>query len=182
MGSDGVVVVAPLLDEDPGFLEAAEDLPVEKFVPQLAVEAFAIAVLPGASVRPTIDPLDRLLDGLTDVEGFGTHARQPDPHNPGGHLRPVVGSDVLGNAPNQHHVCHGFQNAQAVDPSGDPDRQAFPGELIDQRHQPHIAAIPGLGLHKVIGPDIVALFRAKPDAGAVIETQSPSWPLFTGYF
>ena len=67
MGSDGVVVVAPLLDEDPGFLEAAEDLPVEKFVPQLAVEAFAIAVLPGAS---------RL-----DVQGLRAHASQPLAHD-----------------------------------------------------------------------------------------------------
>ena len=76
MGPDRVVVVTPLFDEDPGLLEAAEDFPVEQLVPQLAVEAFAIAVLPGAS---------RL-----DVEGFGTHARQPAPHDPGGHLRPVV--------------------------------------------------------------------------------------------
>ncbi|MEY4967172.1 MAG: hypothetical protein RL274_2755 [Pseudomonadota bacterium] len=49
MGSDGVVVVAPLLDEGPGFLEATEDFSIEQFVPQLAVEAFAIAVLPTAS-------------------------------------------------------------------------------------------------------------------------------------
>ena len=45
MGSDGVVVVAPLFDEDLGFLEAAEDFGIEQLVPQLAVEAFAIAVL-----------------------------------------------------------------------------------------------------------------------------------------
>jgi len=145
MGSDGVVVVAPLLDENPGFLETAEDFAVQQLVPQLAVEAFAIAVLPRAA-------------GL-DVEGFGTHARQPAPHDPGGHLRPVVGSDVFGNAPNQHHVCHGFQNTQAVDPPGDSDSQAFPGELVDQRHQPYLATIMGLGLHKVIGPDMVATLR-----------------------
>jgi hypothetical protein len=42
MRSDGVVVVAPLLDENSGFLEAVEDLAIERFVVQLAVEAFAI--------------------------------------------------------------------------------------------------------------------------------------------
>jgi len=35
MGSDGVVVLAPLLDEDLGFLEAVEDFAVGQFVSQL---------------------------------------------------------------------------------------------------------------------------------------------------
>jgi len=35
-------VAAPLLDEDLGLLQAAEDFAVEQLVPQLAVEAFAI--------------------------------------------------------------------------------------------------------------------------------------------
>jgi hypothetical protein len=49
--------VAPLLDEDLDFLEAVEDFTIEQLVPQLAVEAFAIAVLPRAA-------------GL-DIESFG---------------------------------------------------------------------------------------------------------------
>ena len=182
MGSDGVVEVPPLFDEDLGLPEAAEDLPVEQLVPQLPVEAFAIAILPRAAVRPTIDPLDRLLDGLTDVERLGAYTRQPATHDLGCHLWPIVGSDVLWDAPDQHRISHGLQNTQAVDASGDPDRQAFPGELIDQRHQPHLAAILGLGLHKVIGPDMVAPLRTQPDAGTVIEPQSPSRLLFAGYF
>lgn len=52
MGSDGVVVVTPLFDQDLGLSEAAEYLPVEQLVPQLAVEAFAIAILPGAAWPP----------------------------------------------------------------------------------------------------------------------------------
>jgi len=146
MGSDGVVVVTPLFDEDLGFLEAAEDFAIEKLVPQLAVEAFAIAILPGAA---------RL-----DVEGFGPHACQPAPDDLRGHLRPVIGSDVFGDTAYQHRVRHGLQDTQAIDPPGDPDRQALPSELVDQRHQPHLAAIVGLGLHKVIGPDMVAPLRA----------------------
>ena len=145
MGSDGVVVGSPSLDEDLGFLEAVEDLAVEQFVSQLAVEAFAIAVFPRTA-------------GL-DVERLGTNTCQPAAHNLGGHFRAVVGADVFRDTAYQHRICHGFQNAQAVDPSGDPDRQAFPGELVDQRHQPHLAAIMGLGLHKVIGPDMVVPLR-----------------------
>ena len=62
MRPDGIVVPSPGFDHDLCLFQRVEDLTVEQFVPQLAVEAFAIAVLPGAS---------RL-----DVEGFGTHARQ----------------------------------------------------------------------------------------------------------
>jgi hypothetical protein len=149
MGPDGVVVMAPLLNEDLGFLQAVEDFAVEQFVPQFAVEAFAIAVLPGAA---------RL-----DVERLGADTCQPAPHYLGGHPRTVVGSDVLRDAAQQHHVSHGLQNTQAVDPPGDPDRQAFPGELIDQRHQPQLAAIMGLALDKVIGPGIVAPLRTQTD-------------------
>ena len=63
MGSDGVVAVAPLFDEDLGFLEAAEDFAIEQLVPRLAVEAFAIAVFPGAA--------------RFDVERLGSNIRQP---------------------------------------------------------------------------------------------------------
>lgn len=70
---------------------------------------------------------------------------------------------MLWDAAHQHHVSHGFQNTQAVDPPCNPDRQAFPGELIDQRHQPDFAAIVGLGLHQVVGPDMVAALRSQPD-------------------
>ena len=146
MGSDGVVVVTPLFDEDLGFLEAAEDFASEQLVPQLPVEAFAVAILPGAA--------------WLDVKRFGTNTRQPAPDDLRGHLRAVVGADVFGDAAHQHHVSHGLQDTQAVDPPGDPDRQALPSELVDQRHQPHLAAIVGLGLHKVIGPDMVAPLRA----------------------
>ena len=43
--SDRIVVVAPLTDDDLGFFQAVEDLTVQQLVTQLAVEAFAVAVL-----------------------------------------------------------------------------------------------------------------------------------------
>ena len=49
MRSDRVVVLAPLLDEDGGLLQAVEDLTVQAFVAQFAVEALAVAVLPRTS-------------------------------------------------------------------------------------------------------------------------------------
>jgi hypothetical protein len=51
---NGVVVMAPLADDDLGFFQAIEDFAVEQLIPQLAVEAFAISVLPGTSRRDVV--------------------------------------------------------------------------------------------------------------------------------
>ena len=150
MRSDRVVVFTPLLDDDLGFLEAVEDFAVEQFVPQLAVEAFAIAVLPGTA--------------RCDVKGLDTDARQPLAHDLGGHLGAIVRPDVFRDAAHQHDIGHGLQNTQAVDPPCHPDRQAFPGKLINQCHQADFAAIMGLGFDEVVGPDMVAALRPQPDA------------------
>jgi hypothetical protein len=40
----------------------------------------------------------------------------------------------------------------------------------------------GLGLHEVVGPDMVAPLRAQPDAGPIVKPESASRPLFMGYF
>ena len=153
--ADGVVVVAPLLDDDLGFLEAVEDFPVEQLVAQLAVEALAVAVLPGTA-------------GF-DVERLGSDISKPLTHDLGRHLRAIVGTDVFGDAADQHHIGHRFQDTEAVDPAGHPDRQTLPRELVDQRHQPDLAAVVGLGLDEVVRPDVIAPLRPQPDAGTVVE-------------
>ncbi len=42
-----IVVDARLLDDDLGFPKAVEDLAVQEFVPELAIEGLAVTVLPG---------------------------------------------------------------------------------------------------------------------------------------
>lgn len=49
MWSDRVVVLAPLLDDDCGLLQAVEDFAVEAFVAELAIEGLAVAILPWAA-------------------------------------------------------------------------------------------------------------------------------------
>jgi hypothetical protein len=49
MRPNSVVVAAPAFDDDPGFLQGAEDLAVEQLVTELRVEALAIAILPWAA-------------------------------------------------------------------------------------------------------------------------------------
>lgn len=49
MGSNGIVLLSPLFDQDFGFLQGVEDLTVEQFIAELAVETLDVAVLPGAA-------------------------------------------------------------------------------------------------------------------------------------
>jgi hypothetical protein len=46
VGTFGVVVDAPFLNDYLSFLETVEDFAIQTFVPELAVEGFAVAVLP----------------------------------------------------------------------------------------------------------------------------------------
>ena len=43
---------------------------------------------------------------------------------------------------------HGLKHTEAVDPARHPDGQTFPSKLINQRHEPELAAIVGLGRAK----------------------------------
>jgi len=45
----GVVLCAPLFDDDLGFTQRIEDFAVQTFIAQLAVETFAVAILPGTA-------------------------------------------------------------------------------------------------------------------------------------
>jgi hypothetical protein len=49
VGPDRIVVPPPALDDDLCLLQRVEDLAIQKFIPQLRVEALAIAILPGAA-------------------------------------------------------------------------------------------------------------------------------------
>ena len=51
MGSRGIEVNAPLLYERLGFSQAIEQLAIEELIPELAVKALAVAILPWAAWR-----------------------------------------------------------------------------------------------------------------------------------
>ena len=57
MRPDGVVFLPPPLDHHSGLPQAVEDLPIEQFIPQSAVEALAIAVLPWTGLPPFLRTL-----------------------------------------------------------------------------------------------------------------------------
>ena len=166
MRSDRVVLFAPLLDDDCGLLQAVEEFTVQAFVAQFAVEGLAVAVFPWAAGR--------------NIERLCSELCEPAAYNLGRHLRAVVGTNVFRHTALDHHVGHGVDDAEAVDATGHPDRQAFPRELVDQRHQSELAAVMGLRLDEVVAPDMVAMLRSQPDAGSVVEPQPAARPLFPG--
>ncbi len=49
MGSDSIVLLSPLFDEDFGFLQCRRFLAIEQLIAELAVETLDVAVLPGAT-------------------------------------------------------------------------------------------------------------------------------------
>jgi len=57
VGSGGIVQPPPLLDEYDGLGQCVEDLTVQELVPQLAVEALVVAVLPRIA-RLDVERLD----------------------------------------------------------------------------------------------------------------------------
>lgn len=168
MRSDRVVVLAPLLYDDGGLLQAVEDFAVEAFVAQFAVEGLAVAILPWAAG--------------SYVERLRPQRCEPVAHDLCRHLRAVVRPDMLRDAFSKHHIGHGVDDAEAVDATCNPDRQAFPGKLVDQRHEPELTAIMGLRFDEVVAPDMVTMLRPQTDAGSVVEPQPAARSLFPGYF
>ena len=137
---------SPLFDDDLCFFQAVEDFAVEQFVPELAVEAFAVAILPGTA-------------GF-DVDRLRSQLCKPTAHDLRRHLGTVVRPDVLRHATRQHDVGHRLKHTEAVYPSRYPDRQAFAGKLINQGHQPQLSPVVSLRLHKVVTPHMIALLRS----------------------
>jgi hypothetical protein len=161
-------LTAPLLNDDGRFLQAVEDFSVEAFVAQLAVERFTVAVLPRTS-------------GF-DVERLGAKFCEPATHDLCSHLRTVVRADVFRYASFEHRIGHRLDDPKAVNATSHSDRQAFPGELVNQGHEPELSTIVGLRLNEVVAPDMIAVLRSQPNAGAVVEPQPTSRLLPFGYF
>ncbi len=162
----GVVIAPPCLDDDLGLGEAVEDLTVEQFISEFRVEALAVAVLPRAS---------RL-----DERGLRTDGDNPLPHRFGDELRAVVGTNMAGHTAQDEQVRQGVDDVGRVEFASDADRQALPGELVDDVEHAELSAIVGPALDEVIRPDMVGVLRPKPDARSVIQPETTSLRLLLG--
>jgi len=152
---DGVVVPAPTLNEDPGFCQCVKDLAVEQFVPELAIEALVVAVLPWAA--------------RFDEQCLHANPRQPFPHRDGGELTAIVGTDVIRWAMPGEQIRQHMQDIVMPQAARNLDRQALAGKLIDHREHADRSTIMRAVLYEVVGPDMVAPDWSQTDARPVVE-------------
>lgn len=107
MGTDLIVMLMPLLDHGLGFDPMAKSRYRQAFVPELAVEAFRRAVLPG---RAGID------QGYVEVLA-GRSAQQGS----GNEFRTVIRAQDLGGAVNADQLGQDFHYPVRADRAGDID-------------------------------------------------------------
>ena len=121
-------MVSPGFDENLGFLEGVEDLPVQELVAQSGIETLDVAVLPGRS---------RLDEGSA-----GADRGDPPPDGLGDELRSVVGADVARNAAQEEQIGQHIDDVDRGELAPDPDGQPLAGELVqDVEHAEGSAAI-----------------------------------------
>ena len=93
--------LAVLLGQHLHLQQRVEHLPVQQSVPQLAVEAPYVSVLPR---RPGLD-----------VQGLSPHVTQPFPDGSGGESRPAVQADVPGYSPSCYQPGKGLNHIRGTD-------------------------------------------------------------------
>ena len=155
----GVVVLPPHLDDHTCFFERVENLAVQAFIAQLAVERFAVAVLPGTA-------------------GFDKHRSctdriEPRAHTLRTHLRAVVAPHVLGRAVREHRLTQRFDDVKTVQSTRHANRQAFARVFIDQREQAQAAPIVRARLDEIVTPYVIPMFGPQSDARAIVQPQPP---------
>ena len=110
-------------------------------------------------------------------------ARRSDPpaHGLGDELRAVVGADPGRNAAQDEQVGQDVDDVDRGELAPDPDGQALAGELVQDIEHAEGPAVICPVMDEVVGPDMVRPIGAQPDAGAVVEPQTPSLGLFLGH-
>ena len=161
-------MLSPVFDDDLRFLECVEDFAVEQFVTEFRVEALAIAVFPWTARH--------------DVGGFGTDCCDPLPKCFGDELRAIVRTNMGGDAAQDEEVGKHVDNIDCLQLSLAPDGDAFPRELINHVEHADFPAVVRPVLDKVVGPDMIWVFRSKPNARAVVQPQTAAFRLLVRHF
>ena len=79
----------------------------------------------------------------------------------------------LRHALDQHHVGQRAHHSGARPTSLATDHQALSGVLIEQVQYPRCATILRSGAHEVVAPRMVPALRPEPNAGSIVEPQTP---------
>src|ERR1700675_3926813 len=84
------------------------------------------------------------------------------------------------HAPQDEEVRQDVDHSDGLQLPIDVDHQAFMGELVDDGQYPVLPPILGPMLDKVVGPDVMAIFRPQPDARSVMQPQTTAFGLLLG--
>jgi hypothetical protein len=153
MEPEGVVIPAPAIGQALGLSHRGEQLGVEEFIPEPAVERLGIAVLPWGA--------------WLDVRGGRTAALAPAPQGMGNELGAVIAADECrcwveaGELLQHRHHVFGFAA------SSDADRQAQTAVLIDHVQELQPPTIGGGIELEVHGPDLMRVHGLVTPHGAV---------------
>src|SRR5687768_14733272 len=128
--------------------------------------ALAVAVLPRAS--------------RFDERGFRADGGDPLSHYPGDELRPIVRSNMARHAAQDEQVRQDVDDVARIELAIDAERQALPGELVDDVEHAEPPAIVCPALDEVLGPDMVGMLRPKPGARSVIQPETAFLRLLLG--
>jgi len=71
-------------------------------------------------------------------------------------------------------LCQAIQDIVGSETPGDLDRQALPGELVDDGEHAELAPVARLVLDEVVGPDVPGPAGPQPQARSIIEPQASS--------
>src|SRR5436190_1030460 len=165
MGPGGVVVLAVGFAQHFCLQQRGKGFAVEELVPEPAVEALAVSVLPGAA--------------RFDKEGFEPAPLDPVLHGPGDELGAVVTADELRRA--SARFDGGFKDVDYVPAFHPPfhfEGHQFPAELIADGKPFVPPTVLGLVENKVVAPNVIDPPGAQPlgAAGAVPETLALALP------
>jgi hypothetical protein len=87
---------------------------------------------------------------------------------------------MVWDTPSEEQGCQPLQHILMAQAPPHVNSEAFSGILIKDGQHTDAPAVPGPRMHKVVAPHMVPMFRAKPDAGAIIEPQSSPLRLSLG--
>ena len=137
MGPEGVVFHSPPFDEYLGFFQGVKDLAIQQFVSEFTVEAFTVAVFPGAA--------------RFDVEGWYACSFEPLAYCLGGEFRAVIRSDMLEWFMGHEEMREAMEHVIGVEPSLHQDGEALPTEFIVERQDLDSMAIVRAPCREVTG-------------------------------
>jgi len=165
---EGIIFPPPFFNQHLGLFQGIEDLTVEPFITEFAIEALDVTVFPRAA---------RLNKERLNIKVF-----EPLANNSGRELGTVIRANMLRRAMLNKEIREATQDIIRLQASLNDNSQTLPTILINHRQYLNGPPIMGAVCHKVISPDMVPMGRPKTNTGAVMKPKTPSFHLLLGNF